>query len=134
MALNHRCRLFYRRMLLAFLMIIHFYHLTLFQNQYEVIFSTLACIPLFNHKLTERIFYVLQNKRMIYMLALLTLILLFTPHGFISAITVATYIYGAVLYPSMRIREKMMMPKTRYEIKQAPYSIVPIYFRWRDSI
>lgn len=57
------------------------------------------------------------------------MILIFVPHTLPLGITVATIIFGAVLYPSRTVRAA---PSDKLkEYLESPYSIVEDYCRWQ---
>lgn len=79
MAMSFAFRKMYTRMLLLFLLAFHFYHLTIFQNHYDLIPSSVLCFAMFSHPLCERCIYFLQERRILWAGMVLSLACLFYP-------------------------------------------------------
>lgn len=104
MTLHPKFRKCFSLVLLAILMVFHFYHLNVFRNVYELALSSALCLFLFSHKNMERIFNFLQCGRHLYGVAALSVALLFVPHTLPLGITTATLVFGSLFYPSKTVR------------------------------
>lgn len=56
MAFSHNFRKCYRLVLLSTLLMFHFYHLSLFKLPLELAPSSVVCLLLFSHRISERVF------------------------------------------------------------------------------
>ena len=63
MAFSHNFRKCYRLVLLSTLLMFHFYHLSLFKLPLELAPSSVVCLLLFSHRISERVFRFLQQER-----------------------------------------------------------------------
>ena len=63
MAFSHNFRKCYRLVLLSALLMFHFYHLSLFKLPLELAPSSVVCLLLFSHRISERVLRFLQNER-----------------------------------------------------------------------
>ena len=62
MAFSHNFRKCYRLVLLSALLMFHFYHLSLFKLPLELAPSSVVCLLLFSHRISERVFRFLQQE------------------------------------------------------------------------
>lgn len=129
MAWSRSFRKCYSLGMLATLMVFHFYHLNVFGNVYELALSSLVCLSLYSRKNTERVFDFLQRKRRIFLAAMAAVALLFVPHTLPLCVTVATVVFGAVLYPSQIVRAASSEKLKEY--LESPHNIVVDYYQWQ---
>lgn len=104
MACRHCWRKFYTLILLLILLLFHFNYVNMAQSVYDLAPSSVAFIFLFSHRFTERIIYFLQNKRTLFVSAIIGLTCLFIPFCFSTAVTIGILLFGAVFYPSRKVR------------------------------
>ena len=114
--------------MLATLMVFHFYHLNVFGNVYELALSSIACLALYSHKNTERVFDFMQRKRRLFFAAITAVILLFVPYVLPLGVTFATVLFGAAFYPSQVARNTF--PDSLDDYLDFPQSIVDTYYKW----
>ena len=135
MAMSFAYRKVYTRMLLLFLLTFHFYHLTIFQNHYDLIPSSVLCFAMFSHNLCERFIYFLQEKRVLWTGMVLSLTCLFIPHFMPLGFSIGVLLCGAVFYPSRLIRNILLQPEWahRPDCHKDLLEISELYFRWNES-
>lgn len=129
MAWSRSFRRCYSLGMLATLMVFHFYHLNVFGNVHELALSSLACLALYSHKNTERVFAFLQRKHRLFVTVMAAIIMLFVPHTLPLGITVATVVFGAMFYPSQTVRTASSDKLEEY--LDSPRSIVVDYYKWQ---
>ena len=132
MACRHSWRRFYTLILLLILLLFHFNYVNVAQSVYYLAPSSVAFIFLFSHRFTERIIYYLQNRRTLFVSAILAIICLFTPFLFSTAVTIEVFLFGAIFYPSRKVREKISFPDYQKEIMEQPREIRHLYYTWSD--
>ena len=132
MACSHRWRKFYTLMLLLILLLFHFNYVNIAQSVYDLAPSSVAFIFLFSHRLTERIIYYLQSKRTLFVSAIIAIVCLFVPFFFSTAVTIEILLFGAIFYPSRKVRERISYPDYHKEIMEQPREIRHFYYEWND--
>lgn len=132
MVCRHCWRKFYTLMLLLILLLFHFNYVNIAQNVYELAPSSVAFIFLFSHRFTERIIYYLQNRRMLFVSAIIAMLYLFVPFFFSTAVTIEILLFGAIFYPSRKVRERISFPDYHKEIMEQPREILHLYYDWND--
>lgn len=134
MAFFYKFRKCYRLVLLGMLMMLHFYHLTIFQCHYDVLVSSLMCLPFLSRKYAERLWDFLQDKQTLLSVAVIAIAFLFVPHCMMIGVVLGTFIFSAVFYPSRKVRYMVSMPDSRQIILNNPKGIATYYFEWNDFI
>lgn len=129
---RHSWRRFYTLMLLLILLLFHFNYVNIAQSIYDLAPSSIAFIFLFSHRFTERIIYYLQNRRVLFMSAIIALICGFIPFFFSTVLTVEVLLFGAIFYPSRKVRERVSLPGYHNEIMERPREIQYFYYDWND--
>lgn len=132
MACRHSWRKFYTLMLLLILLLFHFNYVNIAQSVYDLAPSSVAFIFLFSHRLTERIIYYLQSKRTLFVSAIIAIVCLFVPFFFSTAVTIEILLFGAIFYPSRKVRERISYPDYHKEIMEQPREIRYFYYSWED--
>lgn len=132
MACRHCWRKFYTLILLLILLLFHFNYVNMAQSVYDLAPSSVVFIFLFSHRFTERIIYSLQNRRTLFVSAIFGLICLFIPFCFLTAVTIGILSFGAVFYPSRKVRERISFPDYHKEIMEHPREIRHFYYDWND--
>lgn len=132
MACRHSWRRFYTLILLLILLLFHFNYINIVQSVYDLAPSSGALIFLFSHRFTERIIYYLQNRKTLFSSAILAIVCLFIPFLFSTAVTIEVLLFGAIYYPSRKVREKISYPDYQKEIMEQPREIRHMYYTWSD--
>lgn len=132
MACRHCWRKFYTLMLLLILLLFHFNYVNIAQNVYDLAPSSVAFIFLFSHRFTERIIYYLQNRKTLFVSAIIVIVCLFIPLFFSTAATIEILLFGAIFYPSRKVREQISFPNYHKEIMEQPREIRHFYYDWND--
>lgn len=132
MACRHCWRKFYTLMLLLILLLFHFNYVNMAQSVYDLAPSSVAFIFLFSHRLTERIIYYLQSRRTLFVSTIIALVCLFVPFFFSTAVTIEILLFGAIFYPSRKVRERISFPDYQKEIVEQPREIRHFYYDWND--
>lgn len=132
MASRHCWRKFYTLMLLLILLLFHFNYVNIAQSVYDLAPSSVAFIFLFSHRFTERIIYYLQNRRTLFVSAIIVVVCLFIPFFFSTAVTIEILLFGAIFYPSRKVREQISFPNYHKEIMEHPREIRHFYYDWND--
>ena len=132
MAHRHSWRRFYTLMLLLILLLFHFNYVNIAQSVYDLAPSSVAFIFLFSHRFTERIIYYLQNRRVLFVSAIIALICGFIPFFFSTAVTIEVLLFGAIFYPSRKVSERVSLPGYHNEIMERPREIQYFYYDWND--
>ncbi|NDV84765.1 hypothetical protein [Bacteroides sp. 51] len=132
MAQRHSWRRFYTLMLLLILLLFHFNYVNIAQSVYDLAPSSIAFIFLFSHGFTERIIYYLQNRRTLFVSAIIALICGFIPFFLSTAVTIEALLFGAIFYPSRKVRERISFPNYHKEIMEQPGDIRYFYYDWND--
>lgn len=133
MAFSHRFRKCYRLALLASLCMLHFYHLSLLRLPVELIPSSVVCLLLFSHGISERAFYFLQNERALLGTAIFSISCLFVSDFLPLGVTAGALIFGAAFYPSRLVCRMAEEPSWRQTFLDDPKSIIPHYRNWKDT-
>lgn len=131
MAFNYRFRKCYTLLLLASVLVFHFYYLHVFGNVYDLAVSSAMSLLLFSHKNVERIFYFLQHQKRFFLLSMVDVIMLFVPHLFPLGVTISILLFGTVFYPSRRIRDKMSWLDIQSCLRKTSVCIVEDYHKWQ---
>lgn len=97
MAFSHNFRKCYRLVLLSALLMFHFYHLSLFKLPLELAPSSVVCLLLFSHRISERVFRFLQQERTLLGVAVFSVVCLFAPHFLPLGVTIGARFRGGVL-------------------------------------
>lgn len=135
MAVSPAWQRMYTRMLLLFLLVFHFYHLSLFKCQYDMVPSSVLCFLMFSHPLCERTFRYLQHKRMLWAAMVLALSCLFVPHFLPLGYSFGVLLCGAVFYPSRLVCDKLLRPEYRYGIHYGrSYMLAEWYYAWGQPL
>lgn len=132
MAYRHCWRKFYTLMLLLILLLFHFNYVNMVQSVYDLAPSSVAFIFLFSHRFTERIIYYLQSRRTLFVSTIIAIICLFVPFFFSTAVTIEILLFGAIFYPSQKMRERISFPDYHKEIMEQPREICHFYYDWND--
>lgn len=132
MACRHSWRKFYTLMLLLVLLLFHFNYVNIAQSVYDLAPSSVAFIFLFSHRFTERIINYLQSKRTLFVSAIIAIVCLFVPVFFSTAVTIEILLFGAIFYPSRKVRERISFPDYYKEIMEQPREIRHFYYDWND--
>lgn len=132
MACHHSWRKFYTFMLLLVLLLFHFSYVNIAQSVYDLAPSSVAFIFLFSHRFTERIIYYLQSRRTLFVSAIIAIVCLFVPFFFSTAVTIEILLFGAIFYPSRKVRERISFPDYHKEIMEHPREIRHFYHDWND--
>ncbi len=132
MACRHCFRKFYTLILLLILLLFHFNYVNMAPSVYALAPSSVAFIFLFSHRFTERIIYHLQNRRTLFVSAIIAMVCLFIPFLFSTAITIEVLLFGAMFYPSRKVRERISFPDYHKEIMEQPREIRYFYYSWND--
>lgn len=132
MAYRYCWRRFYTLMLLMILLLFHFNYVNIAQSVYDLAPSSVAFIFLFSHRFTERIIYFLQNKRTLFVSAIISMVCMFIPLFFSTAVTIEILLFGAIFYPSRKVRERILSPDYHKEIMEQPREIRHLYYSWND--
>lgn len=132
MVYRHSWRKFYTLILLLILLLFHFNYVNIAQSVYDLAPSSLAFIFLFSHRFTERIIYYLQNRRTLFVSAIIAMVCLFIPLLFSTALTIEILLFGAIFYPSRKVRERISFPDYHKEIMEQPRKIQHLYYSWND--
>lgn len=135
MAMSFAFRKVYTKMLLLFLLAFHFYHLTIFQNHYDLIPSSVLCFAMFSHSLCERFIYFLQDCRVLWVGMVLSLTCLFIPHFMPLGFSIGVLLCGTVFYPSRLLRDLMLLTECAYrpDCYEDLLELSELYFRWDES-
>ena len=132
MACRHSWRKFYTLMLLLILLLFHFNYVNIAQSVYDLAPSSVAFIFLFSHRFTERIIYYLHSGRELFLSATIAIVCLFVPFFFSTAVTLEILLFGAIFYPSRKVRERISCPDYHKEIMEQPREIRHYYYDWND--
>ena len=132
MASRHCWRKFYTLVLLLILLLFHFNYVHIAKSVYDLAPSSVAFIFLFSHRFTERIIYFLQNRRTLFISAIIAVVCLFIPYFFSTAVTMEILLLGAVFYPSHKVREQISFPDYHKRIMEQPDKIIFHYYDWND--
>lgn len=132
MSCRHCWRKFYTLTLLLILLLFHFNYVNMAQSVYDLAPSSVAFIFLFSHRFTERIIYYLQSRRILFISAIIATISLFVPFFFSTAVTIEILLFGAIFYPSRKVREKISFPDYHKEIIELQREIRHFYYDWND--
>lgn len=132
MACCHCWRKFYTLMLLLILLLFHFNYVNIAQSVYDLAPSSVAFIFLFSHRFTERIIYFFQNRRTLFVSAIIAIVCLFVPFFFSTAVTIGILLFGEIFYPSRKVRERISFPDYQKEIMEHPREIRHFYYDWND--
>lgn len=132
MTMSFAFRKVYTRMLLLFLLAFHFYHLTIFQNHYDLIPSSVLCFAMFSHGLCERCICFFQERRVLWTGMVLSLACLFIPHFLPLGVSIGVMLCGTVFYPSRLLRDMPLLSgwTDRPESHDDLMEIYELYFRW----
>lgn len=135
MAMSFAFRKIYTRMLLLFLLAFHFYHLTIFQNHYDLIPSSVLCFAMFSHSLCERGIYFLQEHRILWAGMILSLACLFIPHFMPLGVSIGMLLCGTVFYPGRMFREILFVTEMTKHLKNQDdlEEIADGFFCWGNS-
>ena len=125
-------RRFYTLILLLILLIFHFNYVNMAQSVYDLAPSSVAFIFLFSHRFTERIICYLQNRRTLFISAIIAMVCLFIPFFFSTAVTIGVLLFGAIFYPSRKVRERISFPNYHKKIMEQPREIRYFYYGWSD--
>lgn len=132
MTCRHCWRKFYTLMLLLILLLFHFNYVNVAQNVYDLAPSSVAFVFLFSHRFAEHIIYYLQSRRTLFVSAIIATVCLFVPFFFSTAVTIEILLFGAVFYPSRKVRERFSFPDYHKEIMEQPKEIRHFYYDWND--
>lgn len=132
MSCRHSWRKFYTLMLLLILLLFHFNYVNIAQSVYDLAPSSVVFIFLFSHRFTERIIYYLQNRKVLFISAIIAMVCLFVPFFFSTAVTIGVLLFGAIFYPSRKVRERISFPDYQKEIMEQPREIQHFYYDWND--
>ena len=130
MAFSHNFRKCYRLVLLSALLMFHFSQLSLFKLPLELAPSSVVCLLLFSHRVSERAFRFLQQERTLLGVALFSIVCLFAPHFLPLGVTTGALIFGAAFYPSLSVCRMVKKPSLRQAFLENPKSIIPHYRNW----
>ena len=119
-------------MLLLILLLFHFNYVNIAQSVYDLAPSSVVFIFLFSHRFTERIIYYLQNRKVLFISAIIAMVCLFVPFFFSTAVTIGVLLFGAIFYPSRKVRERISFPDYQKEIMEQPREIQHFYYDWND--
>lgn len=128
MSLSDKVRKCYRLMLLAIVMIQHLYYLSLFQNHYDLMVSTVIALVFLSSKKADRIFAFLQWKTRFIAFAIVTVILSFVPHCSMIAFVFEVILFGSGCYPSQYITLSCSDREERRKLIDDPELFVERYF------
>lgn len=132
MACRHCWRRFYTLMLLLILLLFHFNYVNVAQSVYDLAPSSVAFIFLFSHRFTERIIYCLQNRKTLFIIAIIAMLCGFIPFFFSTAVTIEVLLFGAIFYPSRKVLENISFPDYHKKIMERPRDIQYSYYSWSD--
>lgn len=132
MACRHCWRRFYTLILLLILLLFHFNYVNMAQSVYDLALSSVAFIFLFSHRFTERIIYHLQNRRTLFVSAIIAMVCLFIPFFFSTAVTIEVLLFGVIFYPSRKARERISFLDYHKKIMEQPREIRYFYYGWSD--
>lgn len=131
MALSGKFRKCFRLMLLAVLMVQHFYYLSIFHCHYDVMISTAMCFILISEKMSERIFHFLQDRLNFFIVSLVVCGIIAAPHCFMIGTVLAVLMLGAMFYPSATILDAWTNRHTRHNLIEDMASFFIEYHRIR---
>lgn len=124
---RHSYRKLYTRVLTLFLLMFHFYYMTIFRNHYDVIPSSTLCFLMLSHPFCERALHCLQHKRILWAAMVFTLACLFIPHFFPLGYSLGVLVCGAVFYPSRIFQNGL----DNFCFGEKPYDrLANLYFEW----
>ena len=128
MAFSHNFRKCYRLVLLSALLMFHFYHLSLFKLPLELAPSSVVCLLLFSHRVSERAFRFLQQERTLLGVALFSIVCLFAPHFLPLGVTTGALIFGAAFFTLIvglpYGKEAFFEAKRSWRIPKASFRII----------
>ncbi len=130
MTLSDKFRKCYRLILLSIIMMQHLYHLSIFQNHYDLVISTVLSLGFLSSSKADRLFSFLQRKRYFIAFATITGILIFVPHCLMMAYVFDVILFGAVFYPSKQILQSCSEGKERKNLIKNPELFIDTYFYW----
>lgn len=105
MTMSHNVRKFFCYNLLLAVILFHFVYYNTYHTEWGLMVSS---IPMFMMFYTRGVEYMLMrlndNRKEMWIISILTLMVLFTPHLFTLGITYTIVLIGAVFYPSRIMR------------------------------
>lgn len=132
MAFSHNFRKCYRLVLLSVLFMFHFYHLSLFKQPLELAPSSVICLLLFSHRVSERAFRFLQHERTLLGVALFSVVCLFVTDFLPLGVTTGALVFGAAFYPSRSVCHMVKKLSWRQSFLDNPEGIIPHYRNWKN--
>lgn len=125
-------RRFYTLVFFLFLIVFHFYYLTIFENHYDVILSTALCYVMLSHKLFEKTIRFLQDRYTYFGAMLITVACLFIPHLFTLGVSFGIIMLATLFYPPEWWKNKRedlaWIDKIYFETNLLP----SVYFSWKE--
>lgn len=123
-------RRFYTLVFFLCMIVFHFYYLTIFENHYDVIPSTVLCYGMLSHKFFEKTIRFLQDKYTYSGAMLITVACLFIPHLFALGVSFGLIMLATLFYPAEWWKRKTdnieWIDKIYFETKELP----SVYFSW----
>ena len=132
MTLSDKFRKCYRLMLLSIIMMQHLYHLSMFQNHYDLLVSTALSLVFLSSSKADRLFSFLQWKRHFIAFATITILLVFVPHCLMIAYVFEVILFGAGFYPSQQVLLSCSDSKESKNLIKNPELFIDKYFYWSN--
>lgn len=104
---RHKARKLFLRLILILLLLFHYMYITTFPWNWAVIFSSIACAFLFSDKISKvMLFHCNENMKLFFAYSIIAIVMLFIPCLYTIAVSMATFLLAASMYPSKMALEK----------------------------
>lgn len=131
MTVSKSFRKLYSHVLTLYLLAFHFYYLSLFNHPSWLIPSTILTMLTYSHTFCEKIFNLIQNKRVLLVCVTAAILCLLVPAFLPLGFTVLVISVAAMFYPSHLLRNELSsIAEKRQMWLDNPDAAVLKYFRW----
>ncbi|MCD8313065.1 MAG: hypothetical protein LUC24_02795 [Bacteroidales bacterium] len=129
MVSSENARKLYIRCMLILMLLYHYVYAGGHPGEWGILPSTIMCVVMFSFKRADRLICDLyENRKLFYMIAMLTLAVCATPHLYTLAVVLGFFLLAAMFYPSCTALTGWQDEETRKRMKEDPDTLTGLYY------
>lgn len=131
MAFSYGFRRLYTLMVTLYLVVFHFYHLSVYKQPQWLLPSTILVTLMYSPHISGRMFLFMQDRLTLLAVCLTGMLCMLFPQFLPLGFTILVVAVAAVFFPSSHLRDSLLREDARMDfLKGTPESVARRYFRW----